>query len=368
MKILHIVEDFSPNVYGLYASLSNLLSIFEYTDIKMEVLYPVKANNFWKYSMEFKRRLLENIKCFDIIHIHGIWLYPQYIAAKLSAKYDIPFILSPRGMLNKWTLDRKNNNITKILKKRVYMTLVLNVFKKAAKIHALTIIERENIMHFFSKEKIVVIPNSINLDRIDECFDLKQSHSVPEKYILFIGRLDPIKGVDLLIRAFNMLDHTIRCNWKLVIAGPEWNKKYVIYLKELAQNNKSIEFIGKVDGCQKFNLMRNAWVVVIPSFSEGFPTTALESAACYTPMITTYNVGLHDWPHKCGNIIANNSTESIKRALEKAVSWDIYERIYLGLQARKYVEQKFSTESIKRQWVDLYSKLLGGLNYDNFRH
>ncbi len=358
MKILHIIEDFSPNAYGLYSSLLNLLLMFKNTSIEMEVLYPPKTKNPWRYSPEFKSKLLENIKRFNIIHIHGIWLYPQYIAAKTSIKYDIPFILSPRGMLNKWTFDAKNNSILKILKKRIYMTFALDVFKKAAKIHALTPVEKENIMHFFPEEdKITIIPNSIDVDKVDKCFETNKQVSIPQKYILFIGRLDPIKGVDLLIRAFNNLNESIKHECKLIIAGPEWNKKYTTYLKNLAQNSKNIEFIGRVDGCQRFNLMHSAWIVAIPSFSEGFPTTALEAAACYTPIMTTYNVGLHDWPYEYGNLIVNNSIEDMKKAIERAISWNISERIHLGMQARKFTEQKFSTKTIREQWISLYSKL-----------
>lgn len=356
VNILFITEIYSPKFYGVYTSMNQLISMIN-GEYKVDIIYP-EDKKIWYYDKNFRitlERKLRNKKLCAVIHIHGLWQYPQYIAAKLAIKYNKPFIISPHGMLEPWVMEAKNIGILKSLKKKIYLKLIaLPLFRKAIVIHAVTELEKNNLQKFFPENEIVVIPNAINLEEIDEY--LKNLNIKPENYILFIGRLHPIKGVELLVKAFNKVSKKFK-NWKLKIVGPEKDKKYVKYLKELAKDNKNIEFLGEIwNPKKKYDLIANAWVSVFPSYSEVVGMVNLESAASYTPTITTYQTGLLSWG-KGGNILINPKEDELQKALEKVLNWSFEERLNRGRRARKFVEENFSYHVVKKMWLDLYNSI-----------
>lgn len=353
-KILFITEEYSEKFYGVYTSMNHLEMIIK-DNFEVKILAPNNTKKLWRYSGELKNKLEKLIPKVDVVHIHGIWQYPQYIAAKLAIRYNKPFIISPHGMLEPWVMNSRNIGLLKALKKNIYLKLIaLSLFRKATTIHAVTEIEKENLKKYFPNTKIEIIPNGIELGTIDlHIADIKNIK--PWKYILFVGRLHPIKGIELLIKAFKLINSNNE--WKLKIVGPEEDKSYVRFLKNLARGDKRIEFIGEVWGKQKFTLYKGAWITVVPSYSETIGLVNLESAACYTPTITTYQTGLLQW-EKGGNILINPNVNELVEALKKVMSWSLEERINRGETTRKFIEKNFSSEVVGKMWIKLYSKLI----------
>ncbi|NPA41715.1 MAG: glycosyltransferase [Aquificae bacterium] len=353
-KILFITEEYSKNFYGVYTSIKQLSAFIE-GNFEFKVLTP-NTNNIWRYSRKFKKDLEKTISSFDVVHIHGVWQYPQYMGAKLAIKYRKPFIVSIHGMLEQWVMDIKNIGLLKYLKKSIYLRLFIQyVFKKAAVIHAITDLEKQSLKKYFPYNEIIVIPNAVDIKKIDEYLRKTKSEK-PQKYILFVGRLHPKKGIELLIRTFNSLKIK---DWKLTIIGPEEDKNYVNLLKKLSNGNKNIEFVGEVWGHEKFEFYRKAWVTVLPSYSETIGMVNLESTACYTPTITTFQTGLLNW-EKSGGVLINPNVNELKQALKKIMSWSLEERINRGKIARQFVEKNFSRETVGKMWVKLYSNLING--------
>ncbi len=126
----------------------------------------------------------------------------------------------------------------------------------------------------------------------------------PEKLIVFLGRLHPKKGVDLLIEAFKQAE--FEYDWQLVIAGPDFNQTYARELRQLVVDLDlvdQVDFIGPVYGDKKYALLAKAWMVVVPSYSEVVALVNLEAAALQTPTITTTDTGLDDWAEGGGVLI-----------------------------------------------------------------
>ncbi len=354
--IFQITEDFTEKNYGVTTSIKEI-NKFVNSYYNVRVLH-FNNNLPWKFSLHLKRELTSNIASYKklLVHIHGIWQYSQYIGAKIAIKYKKPFIVSPHGMLEPWLMDKKNIGTIKYLKKNLYLKFIaLSVFKKANFIHAITPLEKKNLEKYFDKDKIVVIPNAINVEEIKKYVKVPTKNL--EKRILFIGRLHPIKGVDILIKAF-IEGKFYNEGWELWIVGPEEVPKYVKFLRGLSKGfKKYIKFKPPVfDLKEKFNLYNKSWITVVPSHSEVIGMVNLESASCYTPTITTYETGLLNW-EEGGNLLIRPDVESMIKSLKIALQWDLEKRIKLGKKAYNFVKDNFSEKVVSNMWKDFYEEV-----------
>ena len=280
---------------------------------------------------------------------------PQYHAAKLCVKHRIPFILTSHGMLEPWHWHDKG--VTGYWKKVLYWKLVVYpLFRKAAVIHAITPMEQDHLQTLFPGNRTQVIPNAVDVQQIDS--EIRHENPFnPEQIILFLGRIHPQKGIDLLIRAFALSG--ISSPWKIVIAGPEEVPKYACELKQLVEDNNlenQVEFIGPVYGEEKYKWYKRAWVVAVPSHTEVVGMVNLEAGACGTPTITTRPTGLFNWEEGGGLLIEPNVND-LANAIKAVCSWSKSERRDRGLKSLDLVNKYYSLPIIGRQWVDLYSEL-----------
>lgn len=306
----------------------------------------------WKWNSSLKDKIIDlaNLKNNHIFHIHGIWSAPQYFAAKIAHNKSLPFILSAHGMLEPW-LWRQQGPLVKI-KKQIYWNIFAKpAFNKSTIIHAITPIERDNLKTLFKGGDIEIIPNAIDIAstpiRIND----------RKKVVLFLGRIEPKKGVDILLRAFAA--SSLKKDWIVKIAGPIWSSTYMSLLKSICSENnieKQVIFLGPVFGEDKFKLLNEAWVMATPSHSEAIGLVNLEAAKHLLPTITTHQTGLYDW-QEGGGILTNPTIESIKIALENSKSWSESEQAERGLSSFELVKNKYSWNAVLPKWIDLYNSI-----------
>jgi glycosyltransferase involved in cell wall biosynthesis len=355
MKILHIVEDYSLLSGGLRTVIKDLdLEILSNNFISKilssskeneDEIYLVDSKKPWLYSNKWIPKLKElHFKYnFDVIHIHGVWMYPQYVAAKFCIKNKIPFIISVHGMYEPW-LWKKGT-----LKKKLYFNLLVkNVFKKATFIHAITPNEKNNLQKIFKKNTIIEIPNLIKKINIKD----KYTSSYKDKYILYIGRLDEKKGIDTLIIAFNELSDK---KVKLKIAGEinDYKKELDFLIKEFGIE-KRVDFLGLVKNNNKEILIKDAFVLVAPSHSEVIGMVNLEGAIYKVPVITTYQTGINKkWSENGGRLINPNKEELIN-ALKEVLKWSNKERELNGQKLHNFVLNNYSWDKRFLDWIKLY--------------
>jgi glycosyltransferase involved in cell wall biosynthesis len=362
MKILHILEDYSIHSGGIRTVVKELNKRLNDIGFKSYILSSSKEEediedinvvecdqNPWLYSKQWEVAINEiyKEKKIDILHIHGVWLYPQYMAAKFAEKNKIPFILTPHGMYEPWIW--KNGS----LKKKMYFNfLSKRVFSKANVIHAITIDENINLKALFNKASIVDIPNLIDYGShilIDDNLDT-------EKYILYMGRLDPKKGVDLLIKAFARINPL---GVKLKIAGPF--NHYKTFLEGLINNfhvGDKVEFLGLVKGKNKAKLFKNAFVFVAPSHSEVVGMVNLEAAIYKTPVITTHQTGLDKRWNDNGGVLINPKEEELIEALKRALEWSTETRNENGEKLYNFVLENYSWEARFKDWEATYKSMI----------
>ena len=112
-------------------------------------------------------------------------------------------------------------------------------------------------------------------------------------------------------------------------------------------------FVGPVRGENKHKLIKNAWVVVLPSYSEVMGMVNLEAALCYTPSITTFETGLVNW-EESGGMLVHPTIGNLEKVLAEVINWSEDERIQRGLKAYDYVQSNFSWDKVITEWKNLY--------------
>jgi glycosyltransferase involved in cell wall biosynthesis len=177
-------------------------------------------------------------------------------------------------------------------------------------------------------------------------------------YVLFIGRLHPTKGLDMLIEAFGRAK--LPGSWRLLIVGPPVDQRYAAQLRQaIAVNPRAgrIELMEPVwDTAAKYALMRNARVTVVPSHSEVISLVNLESSACSTPTITTRETGISDWMEG-GGLLVEAAVQPITAALSASACWSDEERIQRGAASRRLIEERYSAAANMPRWMELYRSL-----------
>jgi len=253
-KIFQIVESVSFESGGLRTAVTNIDdNINQYGDFSSVILtngmeendpyfsFPSETFKFWNYSPDLKRHLNLNLKNVDLFHLHGVFMHAQYVSSKLALKHKIPYLISAHGMLQPWYLNDKK------LKKQFYLNVLLNkILAKADIIHAITPLEKENLYKLTKHKNIVEIPNFIHYKWVPENLTYKPE----EDYLLFLSRLHPGKGLDILIKAMSRIDDK---KIKLKIVGTQ--NAYSQNLKKLCREaglENRIEFLGSVYGSEKF--------------------------------------------------------------------------------------------------------------------
>lgn len=362
MKILHIIEDYTLNSGGLRTvvkdlnghlnHLNNIDSIILSSQKEeSDNIYLVERakKNLWLYSKEWVL-VLENIvknQHVDLIHIHGVWMYPQYITAKYALKNKIPFIISPHGMYEPWLWTKGR------LKKKIYFKfLTKNLFSKASRIHAITSDEQSNLKKLFPNSNFVEIPNLIEFNKETN----EREVHFKEKYILFLGRLHEKKGIELLINSFSKLK-----NDDLILKIAGGFNEYKLVLEELVIKlglQRKVQFLGLVKGFEKKQLFRNAFVFVAPSYSEVVGMVNLEAALEQTPVITTFQTGLKKEWNDNGGFLINPNQEELTIILKKVLNWTKEERFENGKNLCAFVSENYSWSSRIIDWISTYQNIL----------
>ncbi|HUQ70490.1 MAG TPA: glycosyltransferase [Planctomycetaceae bacterium] len=314
----------------------------------------------WRYAPAYGRMCQSALKKDDVsvAHIHGVWMYPQFSAACVAQRLDIPTVLTNHGGLQ-WALRQPRG--LGALKKRLYVALMRDrLLRRITVQHAITRQDRDAVYSFFPHRRIEIIPNFLDLEKVDH--DLGAyctgSSGAGAPYILYLGRLHPTKGVDMLIEAFGRA--RIPRDWRLIIVGPTVDREYAGRLKRLIRaspRSPRIEIRGPEWHLgAKYRLMRDAWVTVLPSHTEVVSLVNLESSACFTPTITTTMTGLDDWTEG-GGVLIEPEIEQLAKALSETTLWSDQERRDRGLASRRLTEQRYSAAAVMPHWLELYKSL-----------
>ena len=311
----------------------------------------------WRYAPDY-RAVCERIireESVSVVHIHGIWMYPQLAAARAAQRAGIPTVLTNHGGIQ-WALKQPFG--LGAAKKRLYVTIMRDsLLRRITVQHAITPLERDALFSVFPHPRIEVVPNFVDVTR----FDRIQPEATPERgdrYVLYLGRLHPTKGVDTLIEAFSRA--AIPGDWRLLIVGPEVDPSFGVKIRSLiaaSPRRDRIALTGPVwDTALKYRLLRRAWIAAVPSLTEAISLVNLEASACYTPTITTTATGLTDWTEG-GGLLIETGPGPLASTLSEVGQWSDEERKQRGLASRRLVEKRYSAEVVVPRWLEIYRSL-----------
>lgn len=225
-------------------------------------------------SRSLTAALRREVGQYDLVHVHGLWNRAVWVAAREASRAGVPYVLSPRGMLQ--TAARAHRG----WRKRAAWTLVESrVVHRASLLHATSKAERATLAGLGIDVPVTLIPNGIDLD--------EQERHVPSRpVVVFVGRIHPIKRLDLLIDAFVAV-HDRRPEATLVIAGPDESGLRRRLTALAGPHGDAVIWMGAINETQRRALLRQASVLVMCSDSESFGLSVLEAMAAAVPVVVT---------------------------------------------------------------------------------
>ncbi|WP_413167497.1 glycosyltransferase [Capilliphycus salinus ALCB114379] len=305
----------------------------------------------------------------DLIHNHGLWMFPNLYARQSALKYHLPLVISTHGMLNSWSL--KFNHFKKCIAWLLYESKNLS---SATVFHATSFEEFLAIRSLGFKQPIAIIPNGVEVENqilksererlVQDFSELKD-----KKWLLFMSRIHPKKGLENLILTWKIISG-IFDDWHLVIAGPDtlgYQKKLEILAAELCLQER-VTFTGMLSAQKKKIALSNANLFVLPTYSENFGIAIAEALAYGVPVITTKGAPWEDLlTYDCGWWIENTRSQ-LAGALTEAMQLSDREREAMGLRGRDLVKTKYSWDSIAQQMSQVYQWIFRGYDPPNCIH
>jgi glycosyltransferase involved in cell wall biosynthesis len=297
----------------------------------------------------------ESVAGADIVHIAALWEEIHHAAAATARRRKVPYIFSPHGMLDPWSLARNR------WVKRLYLAWRLRRdLNGAAAIHFTCAVERDLVLKMGLKPAAIVEPNGLDLREFDnlpadDVFRRQYPQVGTRPIVLFLSRIDPKKGLDLLIPAFAR----VPAETVLVIAGPD----LVGYRAEVEQQVKEfglterVVFTGMLRGADRIAAMAAARLFVLPSYQENFGIVVAESLAAGVPVVISDQVNIHAeiTRAKVGGVVV---TEVLPLANEMN-RWLTDDTLRSGAasKCRPFAQQYYDWQQIAGRWRGHYERL-----------
>jgi glycosyltransferase involved in cell wall biosynthesis len=359
VKILLVVTSLLPSYGGPALSVSRLATAL--TQLGAEVgLWAADqsvATTPFLPSGSTVRRLsgteceaLDDFGGADVLHDNGMWLPHNHRLADLAAKYGIPRVVSTRGMLEPWAINHKRGK-----KSVAWWLYQRRDLKRAQCHHASAEKEGRNVERLGLGVPVRIIPNGVDLPHID--VQAQRPHHSGGKKALFLGRIYPVKGLPMLIKAWAQVRPQ---GWHLQIAGPDEAGHLLAVKKAVlaAGLNEYVSFMGPISGPTKQTALFDADLFVLPSHSESFGMSIAEALAHGLPVLTTTGA---PWPmlrhHGCGWWV-DATVDGIAEGLRQATSVDTRTLQAMGRKGRAFVKAEYRWERVAEQFVAAYKSIL----------
>ncbi|NET00242.1 MAG: glycosyltransferase [Sphaerospermopsis sp. SIO1G1] len=311
----------------------------------------------YKFSVDLLKWLKNHAHNFDIAHLHALYSPVISAAAMICRQQNLPYILRPLGTLDPADLQKK-----KQLKKLYTALLERANIEGAAAIHFTSEQEANISERFGVNTKDLVIPlGVVPQQKIDA--DVKFKLGIPEDktVILFMSRIDPKKGLELLIAALEKLLNQ-GFDFHFVLAGT--NPQDPIYEQKIKSEieNSSLQdyttVTGFVTGETKIGLLQTADLFVLPSYYENFGIAVAEAMVAGTPVIISDQVHIYQQIIDSeSGWVGKTSVESVVDLLTTALSQP-QECQRRGLNAQEYAMNNFSWDAIAKQIIRAYQDII----------
>lgn len=377
MNILHVIRDMSPETGGPVTAIRGLaeaqaayghkvriastdygmITGTEIPGVNIE-LFACKQSH-WRYSSAFGESLPTYIQVADIVHLHMLWEYPTWKAARLCLQLKKPYIIRPCGMLDRWSLRQSS------FKKSLYLKIMLNgIFARASGFHFTSLGEKNHSPQFGEVDKSFVVPLGVlellpkNIEK--NILFAEYPHVIEKRLILFLSRIHYKKRPEIAIKAFAKMQEGIS-DVLLVMAGP-CDEKYLQKLKSLCLElhiQDKVIFTGMLDHSEVIQMLSIADIFILPSYQENFGIAVVEAMAAGCPVIVSDKIDLASEIDKYGaGISCPADTESFATAMSELLL-NPDRLVVMSNNGKQLVSEKYTWRRVVEQLDAEYSRIIG---------
>jgi len=324
-----------------------------YSGIKIVKTPTIKTKATDALLHGFTSSLHASFQNYNVIHCHGLASYYSSIFPKLWGKRVVITVHATSWNEPKW-----NHFAAETIKRAAFLGM-----RMADTITTISPFLK-NFLEEISGKRVILTPPGVNIKPDQKPKHIYEKYGLKgQDYILFMGRLDSVKRIDWIIKAFKALSHSNEL--KLVIAGdpgPSDSLKYKNYLIRLTEGDTRIIFTGFQSGRIKEELLSNCLLFVLPSISEGVPIALLEAMSYGRPslvsIIPAHTHIIHD--NKNGFLAPLNNFECFCQKLQGIIALNQNILQNIGDKAKKYIQKNFNWEVTVKVFEKIYYNLLGG--------
>jgi glycosyltransferase involved in cell wall biosynthesis len=291
----HQVEIFTTNYdgFGGYVEPSEAPLSDRHQGIRVRTFAVDLPPDYFRISRPLAKALGAEIRKFDVVHIHSLYLFTTLAAGFYARRHGVPIILRPHGSLDPYLYPRHRG------RKLVVETLYQNhLFKRAAAIHYTTAEERKLSIPYTFDRPGFVVPLGLNMNDYRPLpprgtFRERFPETRDKSILLFLSRINFKKGLDILAKAYGRIAKE-RDDIHLVIAGPDndaFRPAVEAMLRDAGVRERTT-FTGMLVGEDKLAALTDADLFALPSYTENFGIAVIEALACGLPVVISDKVNI----------------------------------------------------------------------------
>jgi glycosyltransferase involved in cell wall biosynthesis len=394
--ILHVIASMDPEKGGVGEAVRLIISGLEKHGIYSEVVtldHP--DNNFctsdsfavfalgpqkgsWQYSKKLIPWLIANFQNYDGVILHGLWLYNSYALGDVfrtvqkkgllergdDKKFPKLFVM-PHGMLDPYFQKAAGRKL-KAIRNWAYWKLIERKIVNNADGLLFTceqekLLARQSFHPYTPKLEIIV---GLGVDEppaytraMQIAFSNKCEQSIETPYLLYLGRINEKKGVDILIEAYSGICDSKSSIPPLVIAGPGLESPFGRKIKKIVSENDTLKdriyFTGMLSGDAKWGAFYGSDAFILPSHQENFGIAVVEAMACGKPVLISNQVNIwREIQESDGGLIGNDTKDGSIKILKDWHLLSDTEKTKMNLNARRIFENHFSGDFFAKKILD----------------
>ena len=390
MKVLHSIHSLDPTHGGTSYGLRGMVDGLMKEGVETEILVLDDAASSWLaewpckvhaagrgiggYGLNgrFDECLGRLVEGFDHVVVHGLWQYHGLATRRACLRAGIPYSVFPHGMLDRWfaaAYVRKH-----LLKQLYWWVAEYRLLRDAAAVFFTTEAEfeagRDTFFPFAVRMAVApfgIQPPAGQAEQYRAEFHRRVPGLADKRSLLFLGRLHPKKGCDLLIEGFARWQASLppesRDAWRLRMVGPRESESYLQHLKAVSaaydvDRDGLVEFVGIVDGDAKWQEIAQADALVLPSHQENFGVIIAEALACGVPVLISNKVnGWQAIEHDGAALVDEDTVDGVIRLLQRWQAQGPETVDAMRRSARSFFSAKMSAEVGVRAFLSALDNL-----------
>lgn len=334
------------------------VTYFEQRSLGTGLFFSSHRTNFF-YAPELRRRCRDRIEQFDLAYIYSMWYYTSLAAGAECREASVPYVASPRTGLMKWPMQKG------ALKKKLYYYLFgKRHLEGAAAVHYTTMVERQESEDLGFSAPGLVVPNGVDFSEFDQlplegAFRRRLGLDDTTPLLLFLGRVQPRKGLDVTLDALAAVRQTLG-DVQLAVVGPIDDDEYEQRLQdqiEALDLTDAVHFTGYLDGEARLHALVDADLFVLTSHTENFAMAAVEAMACEMPVLLSEHVGVaaNAEAAGAGAVVSLDPTQTAE-AMHSILS-DPDRRREMGARGARHVRDLYTPSHVARQMKGAFQRI-----------